>query len=96
MYVLQTHLLRMHYKVTKNQEESVRNKLCIIEKQEKQHENVTIMNENYRQFVKSSVHETGNSVIASMQNGKNGLWHDACIILMWKMLETAFLAFLHT
>ena len=53
------------------------------------------MNENSRQIVKSSVHETGNTVITSMQNGKNGLWHDACIILMWKMLETAFLALLH-
>jgi len=86
----------MRYKVTKNQEESVQNKLCIIKKQEKQHENVTIMNENYRQIVKSSAHETGHTVIASMQNGKNGLWYDACIIPNRKTAETAFLAFLHT
>lgn len=54
------------------------------------------MNENYRQIVKSSVHEPGNYVITSMQNGKNGLWHDACIIPNRKTAETAFLAFLHT
>ena len=40
--------------------------------------------------------ETRNNVITIKKQQKNGLWHDDCILPKRKMLETAFLALLHT
>ena len=54
------------------------------------------MTENIRQYVKSIVHDTRNSVNYGMKNVCKGLWHEDCIIHYWKTAETAFLALLHT
>ena len=89
---LQTLLIRMHCKSTKNNRDQSIYKLIFSEKLCFYGKSAPIMAGNNRQTVKSIECRDRNNVFSTKKNGKKGLWHDYCISQKRKMSETTFLA----